>query len=206
MHKFMLYRCHNRCCLPLLARNFNVEGVSSMTPSELAAMIQQSQREGLASLKDMMREELQLTADQAIDRGPRFSAGLMRGQLQPEALGDYAVGCKPLKSTYMKWYEGDCDRGVPPFRSLKTEHFSGKSRGQFKKLRTMMKHVERRAVGLGLDPANPQFDHRGAYEELENAVFQDCYGHMLEQARRGEIQISTLLNRLVKRKVIGNKQ
>ena len=75
-----------------------------MTPSELAAMIQQSQREGLASLKDMMREELQLTADQAIDRGPRFSAGLMRGQLQPEALGDYAVGCKPLKSTYMKWY------------------------------------------------------------------------------------------------------
>ena len=168
-----------------------------MTPSELAAMIQQSQREGLASLKDMMREELRLTTD-----GPHV-AGLERGQLQPEALGDYAVGCKPLKSTYMKWYEGDCDRGVPPFRSLKTEHFSGKSRGQFKKLRTMMKHVERRAVGLGLDPANPQFDHRGAYEELENAVFQDCYGHMLEQARRGEIQISTLLNRLVKRKVIG---
>ena len=176
-----------------------------MTPSELAAMIQQSQREWLASLKDMMREELRLTTDQAIDRGPHV-AGLERGQLQPEALGDYAVGCKPLKSTYMKWYEGDCDRGAPPFRSLKTEHFSGKSRGQFKKLRAMMKHVERRAVGLGLDPADPQFDHRGAYEELENAVLQDCYGHTLEQARRGEIQISTLLNRLVKRKVIGNKQ
>ena len=72
-----------------------------MTPSELAAMIQQSQREGLASLKDMMREELRLTTD-----GPHV-AGLERGQLQPEALGDYAVGCKPLKSTYMKWYEGD---------------------------------------------------------------------------------------------------
>ena len=149
-------------------------------------------------MKDMMREELQLTTDQATDRGP-YVAGLEGVQLQPEALGDYIVGCKPLKSTHMKRREGDRSCGAPPFRSLKTQRFFGKSRGQFRKLRMMTKHVERRAIDLGLDPDDSRLDRRGAYEQLESAVLQDCYGHdRLETARRGEIQISTLLNRLRK--------
>ena len=57
-------------------------------------------------------------------------------------------------------------------RTLKAEHFTGKSKGQCKKMRTIMKHVERRAIGLGLDPNDPQFNHCEAYEQLEDAVGQ----------------------------------
>ena len=64
----------------------------------------------------------------------------------------------------------------------------------------IMKYAEKKAIELGYNPNAAGFRHEEVYEKVSDAVFTDTHGEKAKKARRGEIQISTLINKLGLRK------
>ena len=110
---------------------------------------------------------------------------------------NYIVGIKPFRVTWNKWFEGDRAGGVGPLRNFAPAAFVDQlSRAQFNKMCIIMKYAEKKAFDLGHDPNSAEFRHEEVYDKVSEAVFIDTHGEKAKKARVGELQISTLINKL----------